>query len=272
MKIMPAPNKYDLAESQMKAFTRSAVRTKTLLSLRGEEKDSGDLEKELGIRASTILHSIKDMAEAGLVRKGSKGYTLTNIGRVQAILIDELVSAIVVLDQHKNFWQTHDMGNIPDDLLAKIGMLSQSEILKGSETDFLKTQEYWFSEVAKSKEVVGVSPVIIPTYPVAIAKALENEAKVELILTKAVIDIALKDYQKQLKSLLENDRFKLYCIDQNITMAYTVTDSYLSLGLFRLDGGYDVGSDLNCYGSKAREWGMELFQYHRNMSVPIDNI
>jgi predicted transcriptional regulator len=272
MIIMPAPNKYDLAESQMKAFTRSAVRTKTLLALQEEEKDSGNLEKELGIRASTILHSIKDMAEAGLVRKGNKGYTLTNIGRVQAILIDELVSAIVILDQHKNFWQTHDMGEIPYDLLAKIGMLGRSEILVGDHAAILKTQEYWYSEVVKSKIIVGVSPIIIPTHPIAITKALENGAKVELVLTKTILDIVIRDYEDLIKTLLTDKNFKLYRIDRDVKIAYTVTDSYLSLGLFRIDGGYDVGCDLNCYGDKARDWGMKLFEYHRNMSVPVNRV
>lgn len=269
---MPAPNKYDLAESQLKAFTRSAVRTKTLLSLQGGEKDSGDLEVEIDIRASTILHSIKDMAKAGLVRKGNKGYALTNTGRVQAILIDELVSAIVVLDQHKSFWQTHTMEDIPYDLLAKIGMLGQSEILAGDQAAILKTQEYWYSEVIKSKTVVGVSPIIMPMHPQAIAKALENGANVELVLTNAILDIVLKDYRDMLKSFLAKENFRLYRIDRDVKIAYTVTDAYLSLGLFRIDGGYDVGCDLNCYGDKAREWGMKLFEYHRDMSVPIDRI
>ncbi len=269
---MSACDKYDLAEDHLKAFTRSAVRTKTLLCLKDHELESSDLEEKLGIRATTILHSISNMIDTGLVKKSKKGYELTNVGRVQAILIDQLVSAIVILDEHKDFWQTHDVSGIPEDLLAKIGMLGQSDILKGDPAAILKTQEYWFSEVIKSKEVAGLSPVIIPTYSVAIAKALENGAKVDLILTRPIMDIVMKEYSAQLKAMLEAESFKLYRIDRDVRIAYTVTDSYLSLGLFRLDGGYDVGSDLNCFGNTSRAWGKELFEYHRKMSVPIEHI
>jgi predicted transcriptional regulator len=268
---MSISEKYDLAEDQLKAFTRSAVRTKTFLYLKDHNMDSGELEDKLGIRATTILHSLKDMIDTGLVEKSREGYTLTNVGKVQAILIDQLVSAIVVLDEHKDFWQTHDVSGIPEDLLARIGMLGRSEILRGDPAAILKTQEYWFSEVIKSKEISGLSPVIIPAYPVAIAKALENGAKVELILTKPIMEIVLKEYKEQLTAMLAAENFKLYSIDKDVRMAYTVTDFYLSLGLFRLDGGYDVGSDLNCFGESSRDWGKELFEYHRSMSVPIDH-
>lgn len=265
-------DQYDLAEEQLKGFTRSAIRTKTLLCLKDRDMESSELGNKLGVRATTVLHSIKEMVDADLVKKSKEGFTLTNVGRIQAILIDDLVSAMVVLDSHKDFWQTHDIRGIPDDLLAKIGMLGQSEILKGDPAAILKTQEYWFSEIVKSKEIAGLSPVIIPTYPVAIAKALENGAKVELILTKTILAIVLREYREQLKAMLESNNFYLYSIDQDIRMAYTVTDSYLSLGLFRLDGGYDVGSDLNCFGDTSREWGKELFEYHRSMSVLIKQI
>jgi len=28
-------------------------------------------------------------------------------------------------------------------------------------------------------------------------------------------------------------------------------------------------SDLFCYGEKAKNWGMELFEYYRNLSAPV---
>ncbi len=265
-------DKYNLAEDVLKSFTRSAIRTKVMLCLLKGDLSASDLGDKLGSRASTILHTIKDMTEENLVAKTPQGYALTNVGRIQALILENLVNTIRVLDQHKDFWLNHDINGIPEDLLAKVGMLGQSEILKGDRAAVLKTQEYWFSEVIKSKEVMGFSPIIAPMYPIAIAKAIENGAKVELILTRPILDIVLKEYKEQIKTLLDTGKFNLYCINQDIKMAYTVTDSYLSLGLFRLDGTYDLGNDLNCFGNEARTWGIELFKYHRSMSIPIENI
>jgi len=264
--------KYELAESQLKGFTRSAVRTKIMLYLQEGEKNSGELEKEFGVRASTILHSIKEMIDSDIVKKGNKGYVLTNVGRIQALLLDNLVSAILVIDTFKNFWLSHNTDDIPDHLLEQIGMLNQSEILEGDIANILKTQEYWISEVINSKEIAGVSPIITPAYPEAIVKALQNGAKVDLILTKPVFEIVLKDYRDALNALLKMENFTLYRIDKDLKIAYTVTDSYLSLGLFRLEGGYDVGNDLNCFGEGAIKWGKKLFEYHKSMSLLIKSI
>jgi predicted transcriptional regulator len=269
---MPACDHYDLAENQLKAFTRSAVRTKIMLRLMNVEMTAGELEKDMNIRASTILHAMKELISEDLAKKTGRGYSLTNVGRVQALLLDELVNAIVILDQQKNFWLTHDISGIPLELLAKIGMLSQSEILKGDHAAILKTQEFWASEVVKSKEVAGVSPIIIPEYPKVIAAAIDNGANVRLILTKTIMNIVRKEYHQVLEVLLENENFRLYSLDMDIKMAFTVTDSYLSLGLFRIDGGYDVGSDLNCIGERARDWGMELFECYLKMSEEVENI
>jgi predicted transcriptional regulator len=148
-------------------------------------------------------------------------------------------------------------------------MLGKSEILRGDPVAILKTQEYFVSELIKSKEIAGVSPIIIPEYPKAIAMAVENGAKVNLILTKTILDIVIEDYRDLLNMLLKKENFKLYSIDKDVKMAFTVTDSYLSLGLFRIDGGYDVGADLNCFGGTAIEWGMELFEYYLKISELI---
>lgn len=267
---MKAYDVYDLAEKQLKAFTRSKVRAKVMLCLMDGDMKVGEIEEKIGIRATTILHAIKDMSEGGFISKTVDGYALTSIGRMQTLLLDELVTSIVLLDQQRNFWLTHDISGIPDVLLAKIGMLGQSEILTGDPAAILRTQDFFVSELMKSKEINGVSPIIVPDYPNAIFVAVTNGAKVNLILTKTILDIVIKEHLDLLKALSEYDNFKLYRIDKDIRTAFTVTDSYLSLGLFRIDGGYDVGNDLNSFGDEARQWGLELFRYYLDMSELID--
>ncbi len=159
---MSAWGKCDLAEDQLKAFTRSAVRMKTLLCLIEDDMDSGDLEKKIGTRASTILHTMKDLTENELVIKSKRGYALTNVGRIQAMLLDDLVEAIVALDQHKEFWLTHDLTGIPSDLQKKIGMLAQSEIMASSSEAIFRTVEYFIQEMAKAKEILESIDTNIP--------------------------------------------------------------------------------------------------------------
>ncbi len=267
-----ACDKYDLAETKLKAFTRSAVRTKVMLCLLERELNAGDLEKEIGLRATTILHSLKELSEEKLVIKKDRGYRLTNIGRIQALILEELISTIVVLDRHWDFWMTHDLSDIPVKLQMNLGMLVQSELIRSDPTSLLKSHEYFLAELMRSKEIHGVSPIIAPGQAEAISKAVENGAWVELILTPAVYSAVLNEHSGVLERLLRSDHFSLYVLKKDVKIAFTVTDSVLSLGLYRLDDGYDLVNDLFCEGETSHAWGMELFNNYLNQSTLIKRI
>jgi predicted transcriptional regulator len=269
---MSALKFFELSEEQLKAFSRSAVRTKIMLILQEREMAGSDLEEKMNIRLSTILHSMREMIDEGLVAKTAHGYRLTNVGKIQALLLDELVSAIAILEKYKGYWLTHDLSGIPTDLLAKIGLLGRSEMISGDHITLLRALDNFIAELNKSKEIRGVSPVIIPQYPEAIATAVLNGANVNLILTKNIFDIAIKEYYDLYKDLLSHKNLKLYYIEENVNVAFTVLDGVVSLGLFRLDGEYDLGSDLFCYGTKAVEWGSDLFEYYRNKSHLVESL
>ena len=192
---MDTCNAYDLAEGQIKGFTRSSVRAKIFLCLRNGPLAVKDIEKLIETRPSTILHSVKDMIEDGLVARTSNGYALTNIGKIQAIILNDLISCIVALDQHKDFWQSHDISGIPIHLRKKIGMLTDSEVFKDGPVTVLSTQEYFISELKKAKRICGVSPIIAPGYAESIAFAVENGSQVDLIITGKIfssIGISIK--------------------------------------------------------------------------------
>ncbi|HEX7445244.1 MAG TPA: hypothetical protein VF300_02530, partial [Methanothrix sp.] len=186
-----ASDKYDLAETKLKAFTRSAVRTKVMLCLLEQDLNAGELEKEMGLRATTILHSLKELGDEKLVIKKDRGYRLTNIGRIQAMILEELIGTIVVLDRHWDFWMTHDMSDIPIKLQMNLGMLVQSHLITADPTSILKSHEHFLEELMKTKEIHGVSQRIAPGHTEVISKAVENGARVELILTNAVFNAVL---------------------------------------------------------------------------------
>ena len=269
---MQSCNRYDLAEERIKAFTRSSVRAKVFLCLKDGPRTGRYMEKAIGIRTSTILHSIKEMIDVGLIKKTCSGYKLTNIGEIQSILLDDLVSCIVALNEHQDFWQSHDISGIPVYLRKKIGMLIDSEVLRDGPVTVLSTQEFFVSELKNAKRIYGVSPIIAPGYAEAIAFAVENGSRVDLILTEKILNIIIKENRDALIHLLASRGFHLYCIEEELTVAFTVTDSILSLGLFRPDGRYDVTSDLNCKGEKALLWGKELFDYYLQRSKPISSL
>lgn len=263
---------YDLAESKLKAFSRSAMRTKVMLCLLEKERDAKDIGNEIGIRSTTIHHSITEMVEEKLVAKTDTGYGLTNLGRVQALLLEKLLGTIVAIDQHEDFWLNHDLRGIPLELQKNIGMLVQSEVIASDSSAPLRAYENFLAELGRAEEIHGVSPVIYPGNSEAIARAVERGALVDLILTREILQIVASEYKDILKALLKHRNFRLYSIDAEVKEAFTVTDTLLSLGLFRLNGDYDIGNDLICKGEGARKWGMELFNHYLIASRQVVDI
>jgi predicted transcriptional regulator len=263
-------NKYDLAEEHLKSFTRSKVRTKVFLSLLEGKMSASELEDKLDTRVTTVLHALKEMAESDLVEKNTKGsYYLTNLGKMQGYRLIHAINFALVVEEHKKFWLTHDISGIPPYLLENIGMLAQSEIIESDPASLLKAMEYFVSGLKRSNIIQGVSPFIIPSFPETIAEMAEKGAYVELILTDSVINALLKDYGHMIKEAKNYDNVVLRRLDEKITIGFTITDSFLSLGLYRIDGGYDIGSDLICVGDSAVWWGKQLFNYYKELSKPF---
>lgn len=263
-------NKYDLAEDYLKGYTRSKIRTQVILGLLDGEMSASELEKTLGVRVTTILHAIKDMTASDLVEKGiENNYSLTNLGKMQAYRLADAIDFALVQQEHKKFWLTHDITGIPPYMIRSIGMLAQSEMIESDPTSILKTTEHFVSGLKRSKTIKGVSPYVIPAYPDTIIEVAKTGASINLILTTNVIKALIRDYAPALREVEEYDNVLIRRLDRETTIGFTVTDSFLSLGLFRLDGNYDLGSDLICIGDSAVSWGNELFEYYNKMSKPL---
>lgn len=267
---MDSLERYDLAEEFLKGFTRSKIRTQVILCLSEGDMSASELEKKLGVRVTTILHAIKDMTRYNLVEKSThNNYSLTNLGKMQGLRLMDAIDFALVIEEHKKFWLTHDITGIPPRLLQDIGMLAKSEMIESDPTSILRTTENFVSGLKISKTIKGVSPYVIPAYPETILEIAENGANINLILTSNVIKALIRDYARALEKVNDYDNVVIRRLDKETTIGFTVTDSFLSLGLFRLDGNYDLGSDLICIGDSAVLWGNELFEYYNKMSKPL---
>lgn len=266
-------DKYDLAEPDLKSFTRSSIRTKVMLTLLDGGKTVGDLERIMNTRASTILHSVKSLIDSRLVEKKRLEYILTSIGRVQALILDDLVNTIVTINEHSGFWLSHDMNAIPVELQKRIGMLGQGEMIRDSPETPLKSLEYFIENVIQSKEILGVSPVVVTGYGQMIFMAVNNGSKVELILTNPVLNAIISEHGREtFNEFLKRENFKLFYIEGDVKIAFTVTEAFLNLGLYRLDGSYDLGMDLIYTGEKSIEWGKMLYSHYRSQARQLNEV
>ncbi|OPY27279.1 MAG: hypothetical protein A4E27_00575 [Methanobacterium sp. PtaU1.Bin242] len=97
---------------------------------------------------------------------------------------------------------------------------------------------------------------------------VESGKEVELILTPQIIKkmtgVMDPATLMQLGELISREKLKLWTVNQNVKLAFTVTDKFLSLGLFKDNNEYDTTKDLVSDNPDAVAWGNSLFEYYRD--------
>lgn len=248
----------------------SDLRRNILISLNEGKKPLGNLRDSLKISSSTAIHALRELEKYNLTfQDKNKNYSLTNIGRIIALKLLDFSNATEVLKKHERFWLEHDLSGIPEHMLEKIGWLKDSVCVSDTDTDIFKAHSNFIGLLKNAKEIRGVSSIFVPDYASLFEELIINKkVDVRIVLTQEVIEkIDEKIFEKI--SAKGNSRFKLYIMKENINVAFTVTDYFFSLGLFRIDRTYDYSHDLISYSKEAIAWGKELFEHYVALSEGV---
>ncbi len=247
----------------------SDLRKNLLISLNEDKKSLGDLRNELNISSTTAIHALRELEKSNLAfQDRDKNYALTKIGRILTLKVADFSNAIDVLKTHERFWLEHDLTGIPEHLMEKIGWLKNSNIMQIDSLDIVKTHESFVRFIKPAKWIKGVTPVFSSDYPVVFTKIIEKNINTQVILTDAVLKKSIEALGKEnFDTLISNYNFDLLVTNENLKVAFTVTDGFLSLGLFTNNGIYDPTHDLIATDTKAIQWGIELFDYYRETAI-----
>lgn len=263
---------YEEVEEELKFIATSGVRAKMLMSLLEKPKTSTILKAELGVGASTVIHAARDLEKQGFLIEKPDGYHLTPVGKMISLKFIDFIKLLSVAKRNKDFWLTHDIDGIPQDFLERLGELQKLKVIKSSPTNLLQVLSLYVKLVSQARELYGVSPVYIPEFSKLMKKLIKKGAKVYLVISKEILEPVIKSYQKdideEVKKRVKTGYLKIWIIDE-VKVAMTVTDSFVSIGLFNLDGSYDFIHDLISYDEEAIRWGRELFEYYKSRAKEI---
>jgi len=257
---------YENISDLLKLITSSSVRAKMMIGLIDGPKTSGQLRDEIGVSSSTVIHAARDLEKEGLLVEKEDGYQLTSVGSVISTKLYEMIGTMAVLEKHKDFWLNHNIDGIPREFLGRINELEDTEIVKSTPTDVIKALSYYIKLVKNVKNMEGVSPIMHPDFPKIIEKLVDRGATVKLILTKEIFEMGKKKYPHLFEELINKENFEVWIYEEPIRAAFTVTEEFLSLALFHIDGNFDSSSDLVSKNKGAINWGRELFKYYQKQS------
>lgn len=262
---------YHEIKDLLRYTSSSSVRVKILICLSEGIQTMSGLKKEIGISSSTISHNLSNLEKRNITTKEGEKYILTPIGHLITYNLMDNMKTTSVISKFQKFWLNHDLSGIPPELIKEIGDLYNSSLVESESGEIYKPHEKYQEIILKSNYIKGVSSIFRFNYIELFQHLiLENYIDVELILTNDIIQKITEgidaDNLKQLKNSMAQGNVKLWVINNDVRIAFTITDKYLSLGLFHEHGDYDNTKDLISDDHDAVAWGNKLFEYYRNQS------
>lgn len=267
-------NFYEEVKEDLKFFGISSVRVKIMITLMDGPKKTSQLRELTGIPSSTISHGISGLEKQRIVSRNVDNYYLSEIGQILALKLEDMIKTLTVLKKFQNLWLNHEINDIPNELLMNIGDLSDSEFIEAEKANIFKAHGMFIDILLQSRIIKGVSTIFHPDFTKTFLEILDNkEVKVELILSEAVLKQTIKNLNpRDLKDFIKlnsSESINLWLLNEEVKVAFTVTDKYLSLGLYTKDGVYDTSRGLISKNNDAILWANDLFEYYRQKSDKI---
>ncbi|MFA6654107.1 MAG: transcriptional regulator FilR1 domain-containing protein [Candidatus Delongbacteria bacterium] len=256
---------YSKYHDDVQAIFRSRLLTQVLIALGSGSKSLSALREITGSSSQALIPKIRYLEALHYVESVKGDYALTPIGEIVEPEIERLVMVMGVLRHHHNFWVEHEIEGISPEFLREIQHLYNSKVVKDVEENIFVVYASFLTILKKASWIHGVSSIMSQVLANAIKEAVLGGRPVELVISQKLVQTLITEpYDVMLGSLKEYANFSIYVSSSPVRLGMTVTDTYLSLGLYRHDTGtYDAATDLISTDATAIAWGERLFQYYK---------
>lgn len=266
------PKKQDEpVEEILRLLACSELRNNLAKALRnGQKMTLSELSEKVGASSPAAVHALRELGKEQITHQDEKrNYALTNIGEIVTRRFQEVNTTITALTRNRDFWITHNLSDIPNHLLDKIGCLADTTILTSAADDLFKVWSSFYMLLENSKYIRGISPIFTGDLTPLFERLASRNIDIELIFTPAVLEATLKTVDRKELALALEKNLKIFTIKKQPNFASTVTDYFLFMGFFRPDGLFDWTNGLLSQSPEALEWGRELYQYYAEKAEPV---
>jgi predicted transcriptional regulator len=250
--------------------TTSEKRKRLLILLWHGPRLWDEIKTQLNVTASGMLPQIKILEDEGLIVKVGRQFTLTDIGRLVCYHLEPFDKTLTVIEQQKEFWQEHDIEAFPPEFFVRIGEIHNPQILEAGLEDSFEPHNQFLEMILQSKKVAGLSPIVHPIYPRFFLSLAQEGHEVNLILTKSAYKKITKEYYDMLLEGLQYKNARLSIYENDVRLAYIVTDLHFSISLFMKNGTFDSTRDIVSTNPSAIRFGEDLFAHFLRMSRPVN--
>lgn len=250
----------------------SRLKIQIMLTLIGGNAPLSRLREVTGSTSQAVIPKIRTLESLSLIEPVDYEYRLTPIGRIVAESIERYISLMGGIATQQAFLTTHDLSDVPRELLERIGDLIQAEIKVDETTDIFFVYRHYLDILKDARYIHGISSAVSPLLATFLAEKVVQGVPVELVVSQDVVVLLKQEpYVSNLRELTGSGNFILWVIGQPMKIGLTVSDRYLSLGLNKLGTNqYDTSTDLFSNDPTAVAWGERLFTYFRDRSQKLE--
>ncbi|WMW23031.1 winged helix-turn-helix domain-containing protein [Methanolobus mangrovi] len=248
----------------------SEKRKNTLIMLMDGPATIDDIKKSINGTTSAIMAQVKILIEQGLIEQKDDEYRLTHIGRIILKKIKPLIEALNVVEDNKDFWESRDLGAVPDPLLDRIGDLGEIMIHEPDLNHLFEPPKELLTSLKQTKNVCTFYSYFCPTCPYNYAELAKKEVNYNLILTRPVYERLRDEYTEQYNAIMNSQNSHLFVCEEDIIKpgAISVTDNLLLLSFFNKKGLFDHKKVISFHKS-ARQWGQDFFYHYRQLAEQV---
>lgn len=254
----------------LNVISASDKRRNLLILLNSGPQEWDDIKRILSVTSTGMLPQIKILEEEHLIERDGRTFSLTPMGKVLTAYMEPLVRTMDIFDRNKKYWDEHNIGALPYDLLLDIREIGNYQILETADEEIFGISEF-LNNIYRANRIRGISHTVHPRFPDFFLNIAKKGVPVSLILTPGVYKIIREKYHDLLEQGLKVKTSKVYVAKQDIKFSYLITDTYFSLSLFYNNGMFDAKHDVVSYDPSALAWGERVFAYYLKDAEKIDS-
>lgn len=258
------------AKGLLSLLAFSEKRRVILLMLQEEPKTLKEINDYFKATSPEILPQIRKLEKGNLISQENKKYVLTEIGEIVIQSFNHLSQTLKIFEDNMRFWKEHRISGIPEEFRMRLYELGDYKIFEGTSTELFKPHEEYIKNLLKSKRIRGVSPALHPEYPKVVTMLAERGVDISIVVPKEVFEKLQKEHKKELQEYLSYGNASLRTSDEQIKIAFTTSDTFLSMRLFLKDNTYDFYKNIISHGISALKLGEDLFNYYEKRSEKIE--
>ncbi len=260
---------YEKHQKLIHSLYNSRLKIQILLTLLHHTASLSRLREVTGSTSQALIPKIRSLEHQGLIEAANYEYRLTPLGGVVAMNVEGFVQLMGGIDQHHTFFTDHDLSDLPEAFLLSIGDLYNAEPKQDTTTDMFYVYSHYLEILKDAEYIHGISSVASPGLARFIAEKVVTGIPVELVVNHEVVQLLTTEpYKSNMQGLAGYPNFSVWVTGEKLRVGLTVTDKYLSLGLFKKDTNlYDSSSDLFSSDPRAVGWGENLFRYYKERSA-----